>query len=198
MKRIILASLSFALVSSIHAESLPGEVGVSYVAVSGVRSYAAGKNLQNNQTKAIAAPYIRVAYPILDYLVVGVGYSYYANLKGDGVAPTPDIFNEGQVSLPVLTPFLSSEKIHDVGIDVRYLWSVRKHISVEVGPTVSLFISRAKIANRSFSDSEVRLGGAAQINYDVNENWTVSGGYRLAKPTDRTLQLFTACISFRS
>lgn len=197
MKPIVIASLIIVFVcGAIHAAPIPVEAGVSYVAVSGVRPYAAGRNLQTNKTSSIAAPFIRFAYPINDRFVVGLGYSYYGSLKGAGVATSTDIFNEGP-GAAVITPFTSTEKIHDISADLRYRWSLTNGFSLEAGPTASLLLSRATIAYRSFSDSELRLGGAVQLNYSVNENWTLFGGYRLVKPSNRTLQLVSIGASLR-
>jgi opacity protein-like surface antigen len=178
------------------------EAGVAYVDISGVRSYAAGANLSKNETSAIAAPFLRATCGLGNW-ELGLGYSYYGDLKGSGVAGSSDIFNEGGIASTVLTEVVSTEDIHEFNFDARYVVDLKHGLSLDLGPTLSLFHSRAKIGTRaapsirSFSDTELSLGGALRLNYQINERWSAGLGYRYAAPTDRHFHIVSLNASYK-
>ena len=200
-RAVAVAAGALLFVSSVQiAGAVPVtlEAGVAIVETSGLRRYAAQRFLTENRTSSLAAPQLRVSMPVGDSWVVGAGYGYYATLRGHGVSPSSDVFDDGGSSLQVVTPFSSEERIHEATLDVRYRLPLSAGVAVEVGPTLSWFYSRATIWNRSFTADDVRLGGAINFLCPINERWAVHAGYRYAAPPDRTLHMLvlTASRSF--
>ena len=171
------------------------EAGVALVGSSGLRRYAARTYLTQNETSSIIAPQVRASVPVGDTFTVGAGYSFYATFRGKGVAPTSDVFNEGGIALQVITPFSSSEKIHEFNLDLRYRATLSERWLFEAGPTLSLFHSRAEIWNRTFSANDLRLGGAAEVRCSLDGSWSVGAGYRYAAPPDRRLHIFSVALA---
>lgn len=194
-KRLIAAAFVFLSQAAI-ASPVTFEAGVALVESSGLRRYAAKRFLTTSETSAVTAPQLRVSMPVGESMVVGIGYAHYATFRGRGVAPSSDIFDEGIPALQVISPFRSAEKIHDASLDLRYRWSVSKNASIEFGPVLSVFHSRARIAHRSFSATDLRLGGVLQLNCALSGPWTVGVGYRYAAPPDRTLNIFALTASY--
>ena len=191
-------AIALALISSrqvANAVPVTVEAGVAIVETSGLRRYAAQRFLTENRTSTLSAPQLRVSVPAGDSWAIGAGYGYYATFRGFGVAPTPDIFDQGGIWAQVITPFTSAEKIHEASVDLRYRLKVAQGVSLELGPTASLFHSRARIAWRSFTENDVRLGGAINFVCPMNERWAVRAGYRYAAPPDRTLHILSLTIA---
>ena len=134
---------------------------------------------------------------------LGLGYSYYGDLKGSGFAGSSDIFNDGGLAIPVITEVVSHEDIHEFNFDARYVLDLKNGLSLGLGPTLSLFHSRAKIGTRatprirSFSDTDLSLGGALRLNYQINERWSAGLGYRYAAPTDRHFHIVSLDASYK-
>lgn len=193
------------------ASSLMIEPGVSYVRISGVRSYAARENLSHNDTSHVTSPFVRLAYAIDDAWSVGIQYSRYTSLLGSGASPNTDVFHDGGASAQVITTVNSAERIQEFAVDVRYRLKISEPIGFEIGPVVSCFQSKAQIwpndptatfvaghvPGRSFSASDVNVGGVAALRATLTSDWSVSASYRLATPPDRTLHLFTATVAYR-
>ena len=197
-----LALAALVAASAAQAASPSVEAGVAYVDISGVRSYAAGSNLSKNETSSKAAPFLRATYGLGNW-ELGLGYSYYGDLKGSGFAGSSDIFNDGGLASPVITEVLSHEDIHEFNFDARYVLDLKNGLSLGLGPTLSLFHSRAKIGTRatprirSFSDTDLSLGGALRLNYQINERWSAGLGYRYAAPTDRHFHIVSLDASYK-
>lgn len=194
-QRLIAAGFVFLSQAAI-ASSLTIEAGVALVESSGLRRYAAKRFLTNNETSSLAAPQLRVSMPVGESWVVGAGYAYYATFRGSGGAPTPDVFDEGLIVIQIPVIFSSSEKIHEASLDLRYRWHLSERASVDAGPTLSLFHSKATIWTRSFSATDLRLGGVVQLKYALSEAWTAGVAYRYAAPPDRTLNIFALTVSW--
>jgi hypothetical protein len=195
LRALLIAVVPILAVHVAHALPVTVEAGVAIVETSGLRRYAAQRFLTENRTSSLAAPQLRVSVPVGERFVAGAGYGSYATFRGHGVAPSSDVFNEGGNALTVMTPFDSAEKINEASIDLRYQFAVANGIWLEAGPTLSLFHSRAKIARRSFTENDVRLGGAVNFRCPLNDRWAVRAGYRYAAPPDRKLHLFVLTAS---
>ena len=50
---------------------------------------------------------------------------------------------------------------------------------------------------RSFSDTDLSLGGALRLNYQINERWSAGLGYRYAAPTDRHFHIVSLDASYK-
>ena len=101
------------------------------------------------------------------------------------------------------TEVVSHEDIHEFNFDARYVLDLKNGLSLGLGPTLSLFHSRAKIGTRatprirSFSDTDLSLGGALRLNYQINERWSAGLGYRYAAPTDRHFHIVSLDASYK-
>ena len=197
IKLALLVVSALAVTSFARSASLTSEAGVSYAAISGVRSYAA-PDLTHSDTSGLAVPFIRVSTDLADDWRLGVSYSYIGNLEGSGTSPTTNIFRDPNVaSAQILTPFHSSERIHELALDLRYAWHGADRLSLQLGPVASLFQSKATIANRSFSSTEVKLGAVADLRYDLTKEWQLAVGIRYSQPTDRKITQFTFSVAYR-
>lgn len=192
---LVAAGLAFAPVLS--AVGVVLEAGMSYAATSGVRRYAA-PDLSHSSTSNVAVPFLRASTMPSPNWHIGVRYSYIADLKGRGVSPDSNIFKDPSlVALPVITPFTSKEDIHEISLDLRYSWQLAKGLAFQLGPVGSVFHSRAKISWRSFSDTEFRLGGVADLRYSMSSQWQLALGVRYARPTDRDITLYSISGAYR-
>jgi opacity protein-like surface antigen len=186
---VLIAAASGATASPVELQ-----VGLAHARVDGVRGYAASRYLRTSKTDSVSAPFVRASLPVSERMAASVAYSYFGTIKAAGAAPTSDIFDEGGVALTVVTPFQSSEKIHELSFGISYSWQTSERFSVELGPEASLFHSRATIANRSFSEEDLRLGARAGTQYKISEAWSLSLGYRFVAPPSRTLHVFTLAL----
>ncbi len=190
------AVAALAVAALAQSASVTSEAGVAYAAVSGMRSYAA-PDLTNAKTSSLMVPFARVSTELGDDWRLGVSYSYIGDLKGSGISPTANIFRDPNiVSAQVETPFGSTEKIHEFGADLRYAWHLSDHISLQLGPVVSLFCSKATIANRSFSSTEAKLGAVADLRFELTKEWQLAAGCRYSRPTDRKITQFAFSVAY--
>ena len=188
-----------ATFTALIARALPltTEAGLSYAFVSGVRPYSAPE-LTHSDTSGHAVPYVRVSTTLCQAWRFGVGYCYIGDLKGSGVAPSPNIFHDpGLVSAAVLTPFRSTEDIHELSFDARYCLALGDGFSFQAGPVASLFYSRARIAYRSFSDTRLKLGAIAELRRDLTPSWQLAVGGRYSHPTDRDITHLYVSVGYR-
>ncbi len=196
MKTILLIISALAFASVTRSASLISEAGVAYASISGVRTYSARGT--NSSTSSLAIPFIRVSTDLTKNWLLGVSYSYIGNLDGTGLSPDADIFGDKDgFYVQMLTPYNCTEKIHELALDFRYAWQIADRLSFQFGPVASLFSSKATIANRSFSSTEVKFGAVADLRYDLTKKWQLAVGCRYSQPTDRKITQLTLSAAYR-
>lgn len=197
IKLTLIVATTLAVTSFAWSASLTSEAGVSYAAISGLRSYSA-PDLTHSSTSSLVIPFVRVSTDLAINWRLGASYSYIGSLKGSGVSPNTNIFRDPDVgSAQVLTPFNSTEKIHEFAVDLRYACQVADRCSFQFGPVASVLHSKATIAHRSFSATEVKLGAVAELRYDLTREWQLAIGCRYSQPTDRNIAQFSLSAAYR-
>ena len=184
--------------SSTAVASVSLEGGGSLVNLSGVRMYGA-QGTVSTHTNHLTTHFIRVAYEFSTNWRVGVSHSRFGGLRFNAESPTPDIFLEhpGDPIAQVVTPFSGTESITEVAVDVCYSWPFASPWTLDLGPTLGTFHSKAQIAGRRFSGTEVKVGVGAALRYQIEERWSLLLGYRRSAPTDRSLNQLLATVAVR-
>lgn len=195
------------------------EAGLASVRVSGVRPYAAKRNLSRSETVHLTVPTMRLGYSVTPAFSLGLSYCRYADLDSSGLAGSSDIFNEGGPALTVMTPVRGSEDINEFALDGRYRFPVAGKIGFEIGPVASAFHSLARIGaapssagavpivtaaatdaaslnNRIFTATDFRLGGVAVLTMVFPNHWRLNGSYRYAVPPGRRLHLYGLTLGY--
>lgn len=177
------------------AATIVAEAGVSYGIISGVRPYSA-PTLRQSETSSVAIPFVKASAVFSDRWRTGLGYSFIGNLRGSGVGS--NIFVDDQRFVAqVAIPYTSTEDIHELSMDLCYALPVVRGVTFQLGPVASLFYSRAHIANRSFTDTELRIGAVADVRWRVGEKWEVGLGCKYSHPTARHITQLYASAGYR-
>jgi hypothetical protein len=189
---------------------------MDYVSVHGVRAYDASHNENRNDRSSLMAPGISITNQLTSSWFVSASYRYFGNLRGKGLAGSSNVFGaKDGVWTTSLVDYAIEEDIHETSVQFGYSRRVSDLFTVKIGPSLDLDISRASFFSeyfgtsinggtssqqrtflRSFSSTDLRLGGFVSLDMPLGSGWAVGARYRLSTPPDRTLHSFGMQVSY--
>ena len=168
------------------------ELGVSYLDASGFNNY--GTDNPNNAFTGIkqnnSVPYLGYRYTNNNWRL-RLGYQDYGSFKRNGTSPTSDVFDQGGINLPVLTPFQVKQQVSNFNLDITRLFPINQQWTFEAGPSINFVKQQGSVTNtlnqlrllKNNRTSE-QLGALIGINYVFNDQFDVSMNYRFNQATD--------------
>jgi predicted porin len=190
--------LSAGFESSANDSNHALEVGISYLEASGFNAY--GTDNPINEFEGLkqnsAVPYIGYRYTNNNWRV-RFGYQDYGSFKRNGISPSSDVFNQGGLNLPVLTPFTVKEDISNFNLDLTRLFPINDQWTFEAGPSINFVKQRASVINTSnqvrllkTNRSNEQLGALVGMSYAFNDQLDLTMNYRFNKASDIDLHTF--------
>lgn len=187
--------LTLLIADAAAEERFSVHVGVSHSWISGVRTYGAA-GATRSSTENRPTPSIELAYRPITMFRLILGYTYLGGLTARRVAPNSDIFGEGGIVLPVQTPYRIREQIHQLSLIPAITLPFADRWNLDLGPSLDVFLSRATVAGRHFSETDYRAGARAMLEHRFADSWKVGLHYRYAAPPSRHVNSLEVGVTF--
>lgn len=175
------------------------ELGVSYLDASGFNAYGTDRsvNVFEGLKHDDAVPYIGYRFTRNNWRV-RAGFQDFGSFKRHGVSPDSDVFGEGEVSAPVVTPFQVKEDIKNFNLDITRVFRINNDWTFEAGPSINYVKQRASVLDISDqeillkeTENKVQLGALVGVNYAFNSQLDLGMNYRFNQASDIDMHTFS-------
>lgn len=208
MKKITLILLLLLVVApELFAKKPQFGIGIAYADISGINAYKANSTRNTNAqvTNGLSVPFFFVSKTIADKFSLSYRYSYYGEIKSKGVSPDSDIFNQGGISLPVVTEYQFKERMHENTLAINYTILDKKQWLIALGPNLSLTRSNVEFFdvtqnNRSinvFSETDYSIGAELSASYNIRRNMNIIFNYRYSSTGNKDISLLELAMSYQ-
>lgn len=147
-------------------------------------------------------PRVGIGYFLTESWAVELSYTRFGTIKGNGISPVGNPIPGPGDSIPVMTPYEVTEKIHASAISLLYNLEILEGLSLKMGPNLTYFRNELSVKGENTlflkeTREDFRMGADASLDYGITENLSVSFDYHYLNPPHKDAHLFGVSAALR-